>query len=70
MNRADLPQEVKDFLNSTNKKGTKPVTTWAQVNNMYGALIKGAGAVKNTGLDIDTTKNSIGGLNLDDLPEE
>lgn len=64
MNRADLPQEVKDFLNSTNKKGTKPVTTWAQVNNMYGALIKGAGAAG------DITKVDVGGIDISSLPEE
>lgn len=37
---SDIPQSVKDFLNHTNKKGTKGVNTWSDVIDLYGGFIE------------------------------
>lgn len=37
---SDIPQPVKDFLNNTNKKGTKSINTWSDIIDLYGGFIK------------------------------
>lgn len=39
MDSDKIPDSVKAFLGHTNKKGTKPVTTWSEVLDMYGGFI-------------------------------
>lgn len=39
MDSDKIPDSVKEFLGHTNKKGTKPVTTWSEVLDMYGGFI-------------------------------
>ena len=36
-----LPQNVQDFLNKTNKKGTKGIATWSDIIDLYGDFFQG-----------------------------